>query len=347
MKQKKAIVFFSAGLGDALLLVPLVKRLKKQGYKVSGLFNSGMPCKELMENTGLLDEIISSENKMEQAVVSLKKAARYDLAVINYFAANRKNLLTAAVLAKQIFTNRKINPTLEKSFASKIKYVEPVKNLHDAEQNLLLIDERNFTLKDLEIPVLKNPDFKLPKEYVVLQISSGNAVVAYKDWPFKNWAEFLKLFFEKNPNKQIVLTGNKIDIENAAKLTKEFGEKIISLAGKTSITQAMQVLSNTKLFIGSDGGLMHLAVAFSKPTFTVWGPSSEKLYGYEQFSSSLHKCVRLNLGCFPCSAWINSNSTKAKEPESCPDHVCMKQLGANEVFMQFTKYVSSLPAHVW
>ncbi len=347
MKQKKAIVFFSAGLGDALLLIPLIKRLKLQGYQVAGLFNSKMPCKELMQGTGLLNELIDVKNKIEQGLLSLKKAGHYDIAFLNYFAGNRKNLLTAAIIAKQISTNRKLNSSLTKSFAKKIKYIEPVKNMHDAEQNLLLAGEQNFILKDLEIPEAQKPNLNLPAEYIALQISSGNIEVAYKNWPFTHWTTFLKSLLEKYPKKQIVLLGNASDVAFATKLRKEFGEKIISLAGKTSITEAMQILSHCNLFIGLDGGLMHLAVAYNKPTFTIWGPSSEKLYGYQQFNATLHKCVRLNLTCFPCSAWINQNTTKAKEPELCPDHACMKQLGANEVFTQFIKYVSSLPAHVW
>jgi len=122
---------------------------------------------------------------------------------------------------------------------------------------------------------------------------------------------------------------------------------MISLAGKTSLSQLIQVLNQSQLFIGLDGGLLHLSVALGKPTFTIWGPSSEKLYGYEQFNATLHKCVRLKLNCFPCSAWINANHTKTKNPETCPDQACMKQLSAEEVFTQLTNYVTHLPAHVW
>jgi ADP-heptose:LPS heptosyltransferase len=90
--------------------------------------------------------------------------------------------------------------------------------------------------------------------------------------------------------------------------------------------------------------LFLLAMALKKPTFTIWGPSSITLYGYEKFSS-LHKCVSLNLACNPCSAWINANHTKAESPETCPDHACMQQLLPENVFNQLTQYVNLLPAH--
>lgn len=344
MKQKKAIIFFSAGLGDALLLIPLVKRLKLQGYLVSGFFNSAMPCRELMENTGLLNEVIDAQNKTRQALFSLKKMGRYELAVLNYFATHKKNLLTASLLAGEIISNRELNGI--KNPGVKINFITPVKKIHDAEQNLLLVGETGFELADLRIAVLEKPAFVLPGEYSTLQISSGNAGIFYKNWPLTHWMEFLALTLAKDPNRKFVLVGNESDIPLAGKLKEEFGASIISLAGQTTIKQVMQVLSHTKMFVGPDGGLMHLAVALNKPTFTIWGPSSEKLYGYEQFDPIMHKCVRLDLPCYPCNAWIDPNTSKTSAPELCPDHACMKQLGSKEVFDQFSTYLKSLPAHV-
>jgi len=344
LKQKKAIVFFSAGLGDALLLIPLVKRLKGQGYLVSGFFNSAMPCQEMMENTGLLNEVIDAQNKTRQALFSLKKMGRYELAVLNYFASNKKNLLTASLLAGEIVSNRELKGI--KNPGVKIKFITPVKNVHDAEQNLLLAGEAGFKLADLHIPAMAKPTLDLPSEYTTLQISSGNPGIFYKNWPLTHWMEFLALILVRHPNKKFVLLGNENDTSLAEKLKKEFGTAIISLAGQTTITQAMQVLSHSRIFIGPDGGLMHLAAALNKPTFTIWGPSSEKLYGYGQFDPNMHKCVRLNLSCHPCNAWIDPNTSKTSAPELCPDHACMKQLGSKEVFDQFSIYLKSLPAHV-
>lgn len=344
MNNKKAIVFFSAGLGDALLLVPVIRRLKNQGYTVSGLFNSNMPCREMMAHTGLLDELIDAKTKFQQGVLSLRKMNGYDLAVLNYFACTKKNLLTASLMAKEIVINRQINGF--KNPGVKIKKVETRAGVHDAVQNLQLIGEHSFSMQDLSIPPLQQAALGLPEKYIALQVSAGNPAVVYKDWPLNHWIDFLRKVLSQY-KKQFVLLGNQNDTALAEKLKAEFGSSIISLAGKTTLTQAMQVLSHCQLFLGQDGGLMHLATAFGKPTFTIWGPSSEKLYGYEQFDAAQHRCVRLSLNCFPCSAWIGANHTKAAAPELCPDHACMKQLTAEEVFVQFSKYVNLLPAHVW
>ena len=142
----------------------------------------------------------------------------------------------------------------------------------------------------------------------------------------------------------IVLLGDENEIEIADEIVNELGTQIISLTGKTNIHEAMEILAQAELFIGLDGGLMHLAVALKKPTFTFWGPSSTILYGYERFSS-IHKCVSLNLTCSPCSAWINANHSKAMSPELCPDHACMQQLLPQYAIKQFGQYVTSLHIH--
>jgi hypothetical protein len=62
--HKKALVFFSAGVGDAILLVPLVNELKKQGYLVTGLFTSHFGCESIFENTQLFDDVKIKKNKL-------------------------------------------------------------------------------------------------------------------------------------------------------------------------------------------------------------------------------------------------------------------------------------------
>lgn len=340
MNQKKAIVFFSAGLGDALLLIPMVKGLKAQGYRVAGLFNSDMPCAEMMRNTEVLDDIIDVKNKAQQAVLSLQKMKAYNLAVLNTFSGGRANFMTALAIAENVVTNAKHDTN-----NAKIKTISPLPGIHDAEQNLYLIGENNFKLEDLSIPSL-TPLAGLPQEYTALQVSSGNAKIAYKNWPLEHWMEFLALLFSNYKEKKLVLLGNKEDLPLAEKLQNKFGSSILSLAGKTTITEVMQVLSHCKLFIGLDGGLMHLAAAFGKPTFTLWGPSNEKLYGYEQFDPQMHRCVRSKQNCSPCNSWIEPNTLKTDAPENCPDNACMRELGSKEVFEAFGKYLNSIPQDV-
>ncbi len=341
MKQKKAIVFFSAGLGDAALLIPLVNHLKQQGFFVTGFFNSTHPCEKIFDSINLLDEIIVKKSKFNQLLFSIANLSKYNKAFVNYFASNGSNLLLASLLAKEVITNKKENAI----FQSKIKHVEPIKNIHDGQQNVnLLQNNTQVSLSDfyIDFPTKKNET--LPQPFIAVQISAGNNKITYKNWPVNYWIEFLQLALKQYPEKKIVLLGDENEVNLSAKITTKLNSNVISFIGKTSIAEAMNIINQSEFFIGLDGGLMHLAIVLNKPTFTIWGPSSITLYGYEKFSN-LHKCVSLNLACNPCSAWINANHTKANSPETCPDHACLQQLMPQDVFNQLTQYVNLLPTH--
>ncbi len=341
LKSKKAIVFFSAGLGDAVLLIPLVKHLKQRGFLVTGFFNSLHPCHEIFTDINLLDKIIIRKSKFSQILFSIFNLSKYDKAFVNYFASNGSNLNLASSLAKQVVTN-KIQNIL---FQSKLNYVAPIPNIHDSQQNVnLLQDGSQVSLQDFHINFSTKKNEALPYPFIAVQISAGNNKITYKNWPINYWIEFLRLILEQYPDKKIVLLGDANEVDLSSKITSALNTNITSFIGRTSITEAMNIIGQSEFFIGLDGGLMHLAVALKKPTFTIWGPSSITLYGYEKFTDR-HKCVSLHVTCNPCNAWINPNQTKTKNPETCPDHACLQQLLPQQVFNQLTQYVNLLPTN--
>ena len=77
-KHKQSLVFFSAGVGDAILLVPLVNELKKSGYKVTGLFTSKYDCESIFENTELFDSIEIKKNKLSLILFSILNFRKFD-----------------------------------------------------------------------------------------------------------------------------------------------------------------------------------------------------------------------------------------------------------------------------
>lgn len=343
MKQKKAIVFFSAGIGDAVLLIPAIKYLKKEGFRVSGFFNSPHPCEEIFCESKLLDEILVYKNKTKHVLFSASRFLKYDLAIVNYFAASRKNLVTAGLVSKKVHTNKKVVSASTNLFKAKTKYIAPVKSIHDAQQNLLLAGSPgSVTLRDLLIDLPPKKNSALPHSFIAVQISAGNNKVQYKNWPVKHWIGLLEMFAKEFPGKKIVLLGDENEVGLADQVSSGLKGNVISLIGKTNIAEAMNALALCGFFIGLDGGLMHLAAALGKPTFTIWGPSNENLYGYENLDPKLHKCMHLTLSCRSCSAWINPNNSRVNDPELCPDKACLNDLLPSVVFDQLRQYVNSL-----
>ncbi len=337
-KHKQAIVFFSAGVGDAILLVPLVNELKKSGFRVTGLFTSKYDCESIFENTDLFDTVEIKKNKLSLILFSIFNLRKFDSVFLNHFSFSKSHLILSTFFGKQIYTNYKEFTSAQSS--NSIHFIEPKKDTHDALQHLHLFNTK-ASLQDLDFnlkykPQQNNP-FKLPSNYIVVQASSANNKAPFKNWPFENWLHL----FKHLSSTTIVLLGDTSETHlNNAINSKDF-PNAISLIGKTSLSEVMEIMNYSNYYIGLDSGLMHIAVALNKPTFTIWGASNPTLYGYEWLGAK-HKIVSLNLACAPCSAWLNANTSRVTNPLNCPDFKCIKDISVEMVTKQLDKFIETI-----
>lgn len=346
INHKRALIFFSAGVGDAILLVPLVNELKKQGFHVTGLFTSAYHCESIFENTDLFDFIVIKKSKINLVLYSFLHFRKFNLVFLNHFSYSKSHISLAALLGKDVYSNYSGYTSLQSSSA--LHFIEPKPDTHDALQNLYLYDT-NKTLGDLNFelnynPQLNNP-FKLPEKYITIQISSANNKAPYKNWPLENWIKLFTHIHEVLPQISLVILGDETELPLNEKLNFNKNKNIISLIGKTNLNGVMEIIYHSKFYIGLDSGLMHMAMALNKPTFTIWGASNPQLYGYEWMGDK-HKVVSLNLPCAPCSAWINPNRSRVSDPLLCPDFKCIKELPLEKVTEAFNTFVktNSIPS---
>jgi ADP-heptose:LPS heptosyltransferase len=339
-KTKKAIVFISAGLGDALLLIPMLRILQQSGFAVTALVTSPYPLEELLDTPELFDEVICIRNKLKLVLFAFRKYRLYQLAVVNYFAATRHNLLAAKKLATMVHTNR-IPEQAGKSLQNGLVYFKPKSGIQDAQQNILLAGKGEIPLTEelFHLPLKSQKLPMLPEKFIVLQISAGNFIQKYKNWPLAHWMEFLKLCAVKFPDLIFVVLGDANEKKLGDELMATGIRNIHSLAGQTSIAEAAAVIERSSMFLGLDGGLLHIAVALGKHTFTLWGPSNPVLYGYDRINPTKHESLSLQLKCSPCSAWNDPNTSRFSGPDQCPDHKCLFDMSPAFVFEEFSTFV--------
>ena len=92
---------------------------------------------------------------------------------------------------------------------------------------------------------------------------------------YRHWAELLELIDqadERNVPKQIVLLGSDNGLSMADSLLKlKFGTlKISSCVGKLSLLQSREIVAEASLFVGADGGLMHIAHSTPTPSVSLF-----------------------------------------------------------------------------
>lgn len=97
-----------------------------------------------------------------------------------------------------------------------------------------------------------------------------------KRWPHYHYAALAeKLIHEGN---QVVLFGSAKDHPAGEQIRLALSERAqpfcLNLAGKTSLDQAVVMISACHAVVSNDSGLMHVAAALDKPLVALYGPSS-------------------------------------------------------------------------
>jgi len=346
-KVSKIAVFVSSGIGNAVMIVPILRLLKKNKENhISIILTSPFIDPEFLEfNNFPCDEIID-----------LRKGFSYKFTFshINYFAksyldyssSSIKNLIFASLVSKKVFAYRK-----GKNFIPKVRYVIPEIKVHAAVLHAKMIYpeiiEKDFNLNLLKLNIKTDKDFSLNNakektKLISVQVSSANFKVKYKNWPVQYWIEFLDNIIRSYPEYTIVLLGdkNELPIESEI-LSKISNDKLISFIGKTSLVEVSSILYNSDVYIGLDSGFMHLAVAYGIPTFTILGASSEDFIGYHKFDKK-HKVIFNDLPCRSCHGWIGNNTTRVSNPTNCPDIKCLTELLPDIVFKEFSTFLKNI-----
>jgi ADP-heptose:LPS heptosyltransferase len=99
-----------------------------------------------------------------------------------------------------------------------------------------------------------------------------------KRWSVDKFVKFAQYLLQKKVAEKIVLIGSA----GEASLAEEFLKSGLSCenqVGKLSITETAWVIKKSKLFLGNDGGLLHLARAVFKPVIGIYGPADPLVYG--------------------------------------------------------------------
>jgi ADP-heptose:LPS heptosyltransferase len=103
-----------------------------------------------------------------------------------------------------------------------------------------------------------------------------------KAWPAERYAMVVRALLGPGgalAGGRLMVLGGPDDQAAAAPLKAAVSKaRCIDLAGKADLLLAFACLKRSRLFIGADSGLMHLAAAAGAPTLGLFGPSDEDLY---------------------------------------------------------------------
>ncbi len=346
--SRKIAVFISSGIGNSIMLIPLLKILKERGDFVSLILNSRFIDKEfLVFNNFPYDEIITLTNRLS----FIKYTNAFEISYLDFSSSSINNLIIAKTISEKVIAMRN-----KRKLIPGVTYIKPQNDIHSVVQNIWLVrnslKEKGFELGKMKLfpsrgKIGKRFNLDIRNKLIVaVQVSSGNLKSLYKNWPIKYWIEFFDLIDNDYQDYLFVLLGDVHEVSIGKKIMNETkNENIISLIGQTSLEQASIIVNTSEFYIGLDSGFMHLAVAYGKPTFTIWGGSNYNLFGYDKFDDKNHFINKINKNCHPCNSWIGKNTTKVLNPNSCPDRECLTELNPKLVYSNFLNFLKHASIH--
>jgi len=95
-----------------------------------------------------------------------------------------------------------------------------------------------------------------------------------RSWPLENYVEFARLWrIRVHSDARFLILGVDSIAEKALTLARGIGDGLINLVGKTTTSEAFNVLRRARLVVSEDSGLMHMAWVAGAPTVALFGSS--------------------------------------------------------------------------
>jgi len=167
------------------------------------------------------------------------------------------------------------------------------------------------------VDALRQYQLPTPPHKSLLIICPGAEFGASKRWPAHYYAQLANRYLKKNWHVWIM--GSAKDSEVAAAIQADTQDQCADLTGKTTLAEAIDLMSLANLVISNDSGLMHIAAALSRPLVAIYGSTDPN------FTPPLNTNVQILKEAVPCSPCFK---------RVCPlkHHQCMTLLSVQRVF---------------
>jgi len=139
-----------------------------------------------------------------------------------------------------------------------------------------------------------------------------------KRWPADRYAELSDRLIDSGIN--VALIGSPGEVEVSQQVVSQAKHQPILLTGKTSVAEAVALISIADVLVTNDTGPAHIGAALGTPTLVIFGPTNP----LTTYPFSAHaQMIREAPDCAPCML------------RDCPiDHRCMTAISAERVFQE-------------
>ncbi len=305
--MKKVLIIRGGSLGDLILTVPVFWSLKKNNFIVYLLGRN--PQASLLKRLGVVDEVIGWDSPEG----------------IKFFTPERD--LSSELSTFHLVLNYSTSPLL-------------IENLR-----------RNFTHTLVNFDPLPSFSLSMHMSEYLLQPLISLGIKVFKDWKVdlegfsearfisvhpgsgskkKNWGreKFLALLNWLVERYEVLVLLGEAEREDIPFWEKEVRERKATIVVEKDLWELSLLLKRSKLYIGNDSGITHLAAFLGVPTLAIFGPTNPLIW--KPLGEKVRIVVPQGVDCAPCSR---------EEREECREPKCLNSITLEEVRKEVEKII--------
>lgn len=295
---KNILVVSNTGLGDTVLGTPAIKTLRNSFPSLNITFLVNKKMYPLFSDYDFVDDYLLYETGFYNQIKLVIKLRKKSIDTVFLFHSNGPEDIFFSILsgANNILKmTDKSKHEYEKIFLNKLSNEK--KHIIERKIDLVRVFNPKIIDKTMSLPckfnneinsIFKNSNYK----FVGLQLGAQDT---YKIWPTIKFIELTNKIL-KNENTKIILFGasnpeEKMALEVVENVSSK--ESIINMCGKSSINDLPGLVNGLDVLITNDTGLMHISIALSIPTISLFGPTDSEVFGPYQ-NLSIHNIIQKN-----------------------------------------------------
>ncbi len=333
IELQRAIIIQTAFLGDVVLTLPLIQKLKQEQPECAIDVVVIPRCAEILKNHPDVHEIILYDKRKQESGISglLNKAKefrakKYDWAFVPHRSVRSAALARLANIPHRVGFS---NSSGRWMFTDVVLYKQ---EQHEVVRNLQLLKSLGIQTEEKILPQLYPSQYDIQTVELFLKEYSltGERIVAIapgtvwntKCWLTERFADLSSNIIEKGFH--VVLIGGKEDEALAHEIVNTVDSKRISSSvGKLTILQSAELIRKCSVLVTNDSAPMHLAVAMRTPVVAIFGATVPE-FGFAPIGEMDVVLGAKGLSCRPCS--IHGGRECPIKTFDCMKSICVEMV---------------------
>ena len=302
--MRKILVLRFSSIGDIVLTTPVVRALKQQLPAVRLHYATKWNFRGLVESNPYIDQTHYLRDNLNELIAELR-AEKFD-----YIVDLHRSLRTRLIKLRLGVPGKSFDKLNFRKWLLVRFKINPLPDLHVVDRYLAaaapLGVKNDGQGLDYFIPAADEvPPTSLPathqQGYYAFAIGAQHYT---KRLPTERIIEVCAKI-----NGPVILLGGKEDASAAAEITTYFNNRtfenecrtsVYNACGQYTLNQSASLVKQATAVFSHDTGLMHIAAAFRKKIYSIWGNTVPK-FGMYPYRTDFKVFERPNLSCRPCS----------------------------------------------